>query len=134
MQIKNARTEHVVASAVEVANTRATRRRGLLGRDALDLAAALVITPCCSIHTAFMRFPIDVAFVDREGTVMRIVPDLEPWRMAIAVRAHAVVEFAGGCLSRRDLQVGDRLYFSSTPADEPNSPAASWSALSVNHA
>ena len=132
MEIKNARTDLVVASVVEVANTRATRRRGLLGRDGLDQTAAMVLSPCCSIHTAFMRFPIDVAFVDREGTVMRIVPDLGPWRMAIAVRAHAVVEFAGGCLSRRDLQVGDRLYFSATPADEPDSAAASWSALSIN--
>ena len=131
MQIKNARTEHVVASAVEVANTRATRRRGLLGRDALDLAAALVITPCCSIHTAFMRFPIDVAFVDREGTVTRIVRDMGPWRMATALRAHTVVEFAGGCLSRRDVQVGDRLYLSPV-ADESGSPASSWADLSVN--
>jgi uncharacterized membrane protein (UPF0127 family) len=132
MQIKNARTEHVVASAVEVANTRATRRKGLLGRDSLDLAAALVLSPCCSIHTAFMRFPIDVAFVDREGTVTRIVRDMGPWRMAIAPRAHTVVEFAGGCLSRRDVLVGDRLYLSPTVADEAGSFASSWADLSVS--
>jgi uncharacterized membrane protein (UPF0127 family) len=132
MQIKNARTEHVVASAVEVANTRATRRKGLLGRDSLDLAAAMVISPCCSIHTAFMRFPIDVAFVDRDGTVRRIVRDMGPWRMAIALRAHTVVEFAGGSLSRRDVQIGDRLYLSPTLSDEAGSSASSWADLSVS--
>jgi uncharacterized membrane protein (UPF0127 family) len=132
MQIKNARTDHVVASVVEVANTRATRRKGLLGRDSLDLAAALVISPCCSIHTAFMRFPIDVAFVDREGTVRRIVRDMGPWRMAIALRAHTVVEFAGGSLSRRDVQLGDRLYLSPTLADEADLAASSWPDLSVS--
>ena len=131
MQIKNARTEHVVASAVEVANTRSSRRRGLLGRDGLDLAAAMVLTPCCSIHTAFMRFPIDVAFVDREGHVTRIVHDLAPWRMAIAPRAHAVVEFAAGSLLHRDVQVGDRLCLVPTLAGEAGSPAASWSNRSV---
>jgi uncharacterized protein len=131
MQIKNARTEHVVASAVEVADTRATRRKGLLGRDALDLAAAMVITPCCAIHTAFMRFPIDAAFVDREGRITRIVRDLAPWRMAIAPRAHAVIEFAGGCLDRRDVQVGDRLYLAPLP-EGGGVPDVSSSPRSVN--
>jgi uncharacterized protein len=111
MEMRNARTGEVVASEVEVANTRRTRRRGLLGRDSLDVSAALVLSPCCSIHTAFMRFPIDVVFVDRDGQVTRIVRDLPPWRLAIAPRAHAVVELAGGGLRWRDVQVGDRLYF-----------------------
>jgi len=132
MQLRNTRTEHVVASAVEVANTRATRRRGLLGRDSLDLAAALVLSPCCSIHTAFMRFPIDAAFIDRDGQVLRIVRDLAPWRIAIAPRAHAVVEFAGGCLNGRDVQVGDRLYLAPALAGEADAPGASWSDRSVN--
>ncbi len=135
MQISNARTESVVASAVEVATTRAERRRGLLGRDSLDLAAALVLSPCCSIHTAFMRFPIDVAFVDRDGRVMRIVRDLAPWRIAIVPRAHAVVEFAGGCLSRRDVQVGDRLLLAPSPTNaEAPSVSASWQDQSISAA
>ena len=59
------RTGRMLASAVELADTSETRRRGLLGRDSLDLSAALIIAPCSAIHTAFMRFVIDVAFVDR---------------------------------------------------------------------
>jgi uncharacterized protein len=134
MEIRNTRTDCVVASIVEVATTRRERRRGLLGRDSLDLAAALVLSPCCSIHTAFMRFPIDVAFVDRDGQVTRIVRDLAPWRVAIAPRAHAVVEFAGGCLSARDLRVGDRLLLVPSPAGAQESPSLTWSARSISAA
>jgi uncharacterized membrane protein (UPF0127 family) len=132
MQIRNARTEHVIASMVEVAHTRQSRRRGLLGRDSLDLAAALVLSPCYAIHTAFMRFPIDVAFVDRDGLVTRIVCDLAPWRLAIGPRAHAVVEFAGGSLRRRDVQMGDRLYLAAAGEGDSGALVASWSARSIS--
>src|SRR5438132_1068371 len=98
MALVNERTGGIVASLVEVADTRAARRRGLLGCDGLQADAALVLTPCCAIHTAFMRFPIDVVFVARDGRVLRIVRDLPPWRMAVAVQAASVIEFAAGSL------------------------------------
>ena len=106
----NHRTSGLIASAVEVANTRARRRRGLLGRDRLDPCAALVITPCFVIHTLSMRFAIDVLFLDRDGVVVRIVTNLEPGRIALARRARSVVELAAGALATRDVSVGDRLY------------------------
>jgi len=105
----NGRTGRVVASAVELADTSATRRRGLLGRDSLDPSAALIIVPCVSIHTFFMRFAIDVVFVNREGTVVKTVSDVKPWRIAISPRAYAVVELNAGGVRRSELQVGDRL-------------------------
>jgi uncharacterized protein len=110
MLLLNERTGDLVASAVELAATRETRRKGLLGRNGLDAGAALVLTPCCSIHTAFMRFPIDVAFVDRDGRVIRFVRDLKPWNIAVSVRARAAIEFAAGSLRARDVRLGDRLY------------------------
>ena len=110
----NGRTDAVVATSVEVADTRRTRRKGLLGRASLDPASAMLITPCFSVHTAFMRFPIDVAFVDREGRAVRLVRALPPWRMAGAFGAHAVIELAAGRLDACDVQVGDRLFL--TPA------------------
>jgi uncharacterized membrane protein (UPF0127 family) len=113
----NARTKAVVASAVEVAATRASRRRGLLGRDALDGSAALILSPCWTIHTAFMRFPIDVAFIDRDGRVIRVQEDMVPWRVAAAPSASVTVELAAGVLRARDVQVGDHLYLS-TPAGQ----------------
>jgi uncharacterized protein len=110
MTLINGRTEQVVASAVEVADTRATRRRGLLGRDSIDLASALVLAPCWSIHTAFMRFPIDVVFVNQEGLVMRIAERLGPWRVAAALGAYAAIELAAGAVASRGVAIGDRLY------------------------
>jgi uncharacterized protein len=110
MLLLNERTGELVASDVELASTRETRRKGLLGRDSLDAKAALVLAPCCSIHTAFMRFPIDVAFVDRDGRVIRFVRDLKPWNIAVSLRARAAIEFAAGSLRARDVRLGDRLY------------------------
>jgi uncharacterized protein len=105
----NERTGLPIATAVEQALTRASRRRGLLGRSGLPPSAALILEPCVAVHTAFMRFPIDIVFLDRNGYALKIVREVHPWRMAGALRAHTVVEMAGGSLARHDLVVGDRL-------------------------
>jgi uncharacterized membrane protein (UPF0127 family) len=110
MQLINKRTSMAVASVVELAVTRADRRRGLLGRDSLDLSAGMMLAPCVAVHTAFMRFPIDVMFVDRDGVVRKIVRDLKPWRIATSPRAYAAVELAAGI--ERDVVPGDRLFLS----------------------
>src|SRR5262245_60043153 len=122
--LMNARTNDVVAATVEMADTRATRRRGLLGRDSLDRSAALMLLPCFSVHTAFMRFPIDVVFVNREGVVVRVVSDMGPWRIAGSWRAHAAIELAGGTLRARDVRPGDRLYLAAERAAAGT--AVSW--------
>jgi uncharacterized membrane protein (UPF0127 family) len=103
----NRQTSETISTSVEVAATRRTRRRGLLGRSGMAPSEALILAPCCAIHTAFMRFAIDVIFVDSRGRVLKIVRELPPWRMAIAPRAHAVIELAAGALKTRGLKVGD---------------------------
>src|SRR5215510_5472926 len=112
MQLINSRTSMAVASVVELAVTRTDRRRGLLGRDALDLSGGMMLAPCVAVHTAFMRFPIDVVFVDREGVVRKIVRDLKPWRIAASPRAYAAIELAAGV--ERDVVPGDRLVLAGT--------------------
>jgi len=112
MQLINTRTSMAVASVVELAVTRTERRRGLLGRDALDLSAGMMLAPCVAVHTAFMRFAIDVVFVDRDGVVRKIVRDLKPWRIAASPRAYAAVELASGI--ERDVVPGDRLVLAGT--------------------
>ncbi len=116
--LMNARTGEVVAADVEVADTREKRRRGLLGRTSMNASSALIILPCFSIHTAFMKFPIDVVFVNREGVVVKVVRNLAPWRISVSFRGRAVVEFPGGSLAPRDMREGDRLYLT---ADSPRS-------------
>jgi len=111
LALVNERTNTVVADVVELAITRRSRRKGLLGRDELPSSTGMVLAPCRSIHTAFMRFPIDAAFVSRSGKVVKMVHELRAWRMALSPRAYAVVELPAGTLRRRDVATGDRLYF-----------------------
>ena len=108
--LRNARHAGIVARTIETAFDSPTRNRGLLGRSGLADGHALILAPCSSIHTFFMQFAIDVAFVDRDGVVLRARKVLGPWRLQISVRAFAVVELASGSLDRSDTRAGDRLY------------------------
>ena len=85
------------------------RMRGLLGRRTLPSGEGILLRPAGSIHTAFMRFPIDAVFLDRDLVVVGIAPELAPWRAAARKGAHAVLELASGESGRRGLQVGERL-------------------------
>lgn len=113
----NQRTDVEVADRVEVAVTRSSRRKGLLGRSGLDASGALILAPCLAVHTMFMRFAIDVVFVDSDGCALRMVPNLGPWRIAVEPFAHAVVELPAGSLSQRRVNVGDRLYLRKEDGD-----------------
>jgi uncharacterized membrane protein (UPF0127 family) len=96
-----------VLAAAEVADTARARRRGLLHRSSFD--GALVLRPCRHVHTAAMRFAIDVAFCDVEGVVLRTVT-LAPWRLSPIVRRAAfVVEAEAGAFERWRLVAGDQL-------------------------
>lgn len=117
LALVNQRTDAAVADRVEVAVTRSTRRKGLLGRSALDESSALVLAPCAAVHTMFMRFAIDVVFVDADGRALRTVPNLGPWRIAVEPFAHAVVELPAGSLTKRHVQIGDRLYLRKDDGD-----------------
>lgn len=110
LMLINQRTDEALAERVEVAVTRRDRRRGLLGRSGLDPASALIIAPCFSIHTMFMRFAIDAVFVDDTGRAVKVVRDMTPWRIAVEPTAHAVVELPAGRLRDRQVNLGDRLY------------------------
>ena len=99
-----------VLARVEVADTAAARRLGLLGRDALAPGTGLVIRPCASIHTWFMRFPIDVVFLGRAGEVLKIAERVVPFRLAWGGwNARDTLELPAGAASRAGLHVGDRL-------------------------
>lgn len=99
-----------VLADVELATRLPDRMRGLLGREGLPEGRALCIVPCNSIHTWFMRFAIDVYFVDLEWRVVRCCRRVRPFRMAWGGRtAHAVLEMQSGWLPSNALQPGDRL-------------------------
>lgn len=96
-----------VGVAVEVASTRATRRRGLLGRTRVD--GVLVLTRCRQVHTIGMRCAVDVAFVARDGTVLRMAT-LAPGRVSRLVwRSRFVLEGPAGAFSGWGITRGVRL-------------------------
>src|SRR5436189_5966101 len=92
-----------------VADTAPARMRGLLGRDGLEDGEGLLIRPTNSVHMFFMRFAIDVVFVDRELAVRKIVERLRPWRMAGCRGARAALELPAGAASRYGIPVGEQL-------------------------
>lgn len=96
----------VLASA-EVSPDRASRRRGLLKRDSLD--GAFVIDRCRWIHTIGMRFPIDVAYLDGDGMVIKTM-QMNRHRLGVPVwRARSVIEAEAGAFARWGLHVGDTI-------------------------
>ena len=96
-----------VLASVEVAASRAARRRGLLGRDGID--GALLLRPARSVHSFGMRFPIDVAWCDRDLTVLRVTRLPRHRLTTPVVRARAVLEAEAGAFARWNLAPGDRL-------------------------
>jgi uncharacterized membrane protein (UPF0127 family) len=99
----------VVCGRCTLADRPLARLRGLLGREGLDAGEGLLLRPASSVHTFFMRFPIDVVFLDRSLVVLGIHDTIDPWRTASQRGAKVVLELPAGESSRRGLAVGDQL-------------------------
>lgn len=114
--INQSRDDIEIASDVRVAKSFFSRAKGLLGEREISRGSALWIqgsrfAGCNSIHTWFMRFPIDVIFVDRDLVVRSTHHGLGPWRMTAPVRgARSVFELPSGTLRDVPVEIGDQLY------------------------
>jgi len=87
------------------------RCRGLLGRPSPAAGEGMLIAPCASIHTFFMRFPIDALFLNHQGTILKVCPSLQPFRMALCPGAAAVLEIRAWFAQSSGLNVGDQLHW-----------------------
>jgi hypothetical protein len=114
--IVNVTRGNVLCERAVVAATPLTRMRGLLGRRSLPIGDGLLISPTPSIHTMFMRFPIDAVFVDADFQVVKLVGNLRPWRAAGSTVASSVLELAPGQVALRGLALGDELAFGDSVA------------------
>lgn len=104
-----------LATRAEVADTWYRRLFGLLGQDSLPSGGALVLEPCSSVHCVGMRFPIDVLFCDRDGTVL-YARTLRPQRFSpIVRRARRAIELPAGTIARTQTAPGDRVSLSEVP-------------------
>ena len=121
----------VVCEHCLLAETMFARLRGLLGRRGLAEGEGMLLRPASSIHTAFMRFAIDAVFVDKENRVVKVAPEIRPWRAAACRGARAVLELPAGEAERRGIRPGVSLtqVWRSDPASQrrpqtPPSPRA----------
>ena len=96
----------VVCARCEVAERMIPRMRGLLGRDGLGPGEGMLLRPAPSIMTFFMRFPIDVVFIDKAQTIMKIAHSLKPWRTVGARRSAAALELPAGTAAALGLEPG----------------------------
>ena len=114
-QIANRTRGTVLATRLEVADSGPRRTKGLLGRAGLNAGEGLWIVPCESVHTFFMRFPIDLVYLDRKNKVKKIRSNVGPWRISACLSAHSVIELPAGTVSNTLTQTGDTLEFTSAP-------------------
>ena len=99
----------VVCERCLMATTPVLRLRGLLGRKELPAGEGILLRPCASVHTMFMRFPIDVVFCDGDLRVLAVAPAVPTWRMRGQRGAKVAIELAAGEAARRSLAVGTQL-------------------------
>ena len=116
LRVVNATRNAVLATRMELAGTHAARRRGLLGRDRLAEGEGLWIVPCESVHTFFMRFPIDLVYLDRRHRIRKVRQAVGAWRVSACLTAHSVLELPAGVIRATGSGRGDLIEFA--PAEE----------------
>jgi uncharacterized membrane protein (UPF0127 family) len=96
-----------VLQRVWLARSAWERTRGLLGRPPLAAGEGMLITRCGLVHTFGMRYALDLAFIDRDGRICKLVSGLRPGRVAGSRRAASTLEMAPGALAATGLKTGD---------------------------
>lgn len=109
IQVQNLTRKVELADRAEVADTSAKRRTGLLKHTGLEPGEGLWIVPCESVHSFFMKFTIDVLYLDRKHRVKKIRPEMAPWRISGCLTAHSVLELPAGTITRTGTVRGDQL-------------------------
>ncbi|MBZ5620595.1 MAG: DUF192 domain-containing protein [Acidobacteriia bacterium] len=107
--VRNQTRNTVLAETADLADTSAKRRTGLLKHERLDPGEGLWIVPCESVHTFFMRFPIDLVYLDKHRKVRKVRHRVPPWRLSACLFAHSILELPAGTLEQSGTQVGDEL-------------------------
>ncbi|HSW48557.1 MAG TPA: DUF192 domain-containing protein [Bryobacteraceae bacterium] len=115
MKVRNLTRSSVLATQAGVADTSAARCVGLLRHSSLPEGHGLWIVPSEGIHTFGMKFPIDVAFLDRKKKVLKVRHRMGPRRLSLCLWAHSVLELPAGTLEATGTQRGDRLEFEKQP-------------------
>ncbi len=111
--VVNTRNAALLSDRCKLATSIPARTMGLLNRSSLETGEGLLIRPCSSVHCFFMRFPIDVLFLDKENRVLKMYAPLKQWRASCIVRgAKQTLELPAGTIGRTGTEVGDVLQIS----------------------
>jgi uncharacterized protein len=122
-EVWNVARERVVGSRVGVADGWWSRLRGLLGRPALQKGEGLLLVPCNAVHMLGMKYPLDVAFLDREGVVVALYSHLPPGgRTRRHRQARSALELPVGTLAATGTREGDVLSWTILDGSEPGAP------------
>lgn len=105
----NKNTKGAISREAKIAGTFSQRLLGLMFRKGMKREEALVFYRAASIHTFFMRFPIDLVYLDKQNKVVKIYDALKPWKLAFCVKAFAVIELPAHKASQKSLKIGDVL-------------------------
>ena len=111
VKVTNLTRKVVLGDSVIVAGSSGTRRTGLLKHSSLKPGEGLWIVPCEAVHTFWMKFSIDVIFLNRHKQVVKIRKDMGKWRIAMFLRAHSVLELPAGTADQSGTMLGDQLKF-----------------------
>lgn len=109
--MRNQTRDTVLGDAVDVADTSATRRTGLLKHERLEPGHGLWIVPCESVHTFFMKFPIDLVYVGKDKKVRKVRHAVPAWRLSMCLTARSILELPAGTAEQTGTQAGDQLVF-----------------------
>jgi uncharacterized protein len=109
--VRNITRGVLLADSADLADTSEKRRTGLLKHTALKPGEGLWIVPCESVHSFFMKFTIDVLYVDRDKKVRGMRSRMKPWRVSACLPAHSVLELPAGTLEQTGTSKGDQLSF-----------------------
>lgn len=112
VRVSNLTRNTLLATCMEVADSGPKRNKGLLGRERLSTGEGLWIIPCEAVHTFWMRFPIDLVYLDSQKRIRKLVSEVPAWRLSACLRAHSVLELPPGTIRDTHTQPGDILEFS----------------------
>ncbi len=112
MKIFNKQKNTILAENVIMADTMFKRMKGLLGYKEIKKGYALILNPCNSIHTFFMKFSIDVVFLNKNNQVVKIIQSIKPFRMTgVYLNSKITIELSPGTIESSQTQKGDILCF-----------------------
>jgi uncharacterized protein len=111
MIVNNLTKSTMLADRAGIANTPETRNRGLLRHTSLEPGDGLWIAPTQAVHMFFMKFALDLVYLDRQKKVVKVRHNVKPWRISAALKAHSVLELPVGTIGSSRTEIGDQLEF-----------------------